>query len=876
MAVNQTIYKDAFEYSYAGKPLFTTTDTLPTLMESSWQKNTIMENSNVYTTFNAKTYPLLCGATTSSFDLDYELEDGQSATDGVKHITIKRDTPYNVNLRYVYKEQTVGNNGSSMGFRWTGYEEKDYEILKKLLTNTNALSYPDLNVTRRWSSPYDANDNAIYLNGGNYSLDSPNQTFITAINRENLFFQVSLTFGYINENNKIVRLSNVKYSDYKDWLKSDTTGFISLQGHDNCFCLEIAKLLCVNNQNDIENGNHAFVVTSYITKKNLVTGETSVIDSGGAGSNIGNSINILCEKYNQSSCYYYTAPMTSNSDTGLKVPYKRAYFLKSNFTMRAANGSTSDFTYQSVDAFSYSHTELPTFNKGFMTLPFEDIDVNPDEDEFYVNNPTYSEGNKYMIKGRNIMCATITDSNQACNEVYFYKFCVSGKEIVANLSLLLIPFAFMDNASSQNRIDKNTSFDAMFVGVRDEDGNVSGNFIPYVWGETEVEKEFRPDNFTPIDPIPPEPVEPDTDKDGNDSGTVSPAGKVTIGATNGFVTYYALSSSQIRAIGKSLWGNNNPTEILKNFFYFDFSETTNYELSYASILDYFVSLKYYPFHIPSYADTQATGEQGIRIGTGATLIDAGAVLTTTVITNPLAVIDGGTCTVPPYYSSFMDNEPIAVASLYVPFCGTTEVLLSAVTNKPLTLTYYVDMVTGCCVAVVQASSSDGVYPVAELTGVMGFDMMLTGNNHTQQLSSIVSSIRHTALSSVGSIASAVGGAVSKNPSQILAGIGSTASNIVSTAIDMPQTAALHPMTSGTSSSLASLASYHTAFIQIKRKNSITPVNYGSTVGYISNQTYTIGSLSGFTQCVNPNLTGIAATSDEIAMIRDILTSGFYA
>ena len=55
-----------------------------------------------------------------------------------------------------------------------------------------------------------------------------------------------------------------------------------------------------------------------------------------------------------------------------------------------------------------------------------------------------------------------------------------------------------------------------------------------------------------------------------------------------------------------------------------------------------------------------------------------------------------------------------------------------------------------------------------------------------------------------------------------------------------------------------------------------PEDYGHAQGYVYNQTVSVGAVSGFTVCDNPDLSGIPATSTELDMIRSILTSGFYA
>lgn len=812
--------------------------------ENTIKMNTVMQNDDVYTVFDPTKHKIF--ATSYS---DYKIETENNLA---KKITIHQNDGKSVNLRYGFNSHQENSTNSSGAYgnitNWTMTDVQS-EIFRNMMT-TNQYVY-------QFYAPFSTYKNRlISANGSDYYNMTTDPSFIIDMNRQLIFTAVQIGMGYCdNSRNNYISSMNVPISQLIEWSKS-TNRIYEYNG-------QRVFVTSVNIRNYFKTGNG---YSSNLTRHNIATGTDT------QNYQCYNSIFPFIETYAGDKLIHHNAPMSCMFN----------WTVSGNNINALYRGSAGNYDnpfygdwYQSLN-----HTSANSITSISTLTNADDGDNYANGIYLYGNDPLELELSDTAVYNKSGSVELNGGYTIACQNFGEYSWgwyisithITSLAEIFATLASMLIPFYITESTANT----PSQSFDT-FIGIRSSGGHVVGDWEKYNWENPQTEKNFRPDDFEPIIPTPGTPVEPDIDMDGKDTGTVAPAGKVTLGATNGFVTYYALSPSQLRAIGKSLWGNTNPSEVLKNFFFLQNSSSdVNYELSYSEILDYFISLKYFPFNIPAYADTQSTGEQGIRIGTGATLIDAGPIISTEIITNPIAEIDGGTCTVPSYYNSFMDNEPIAVASLYVPFCGTTELQLSAITDKPLTLTYYVDMVTGCCVALIQANSVDGVYPVAELTGVIGFDMMLTGNNNNQQLSSIVSSLKHTAVNSMGSIASAVGGAASKSGRQIMSGIVNAASDVANTAIDMPQTAALHPMISGTSSSLASLASYHVAFIQIKRKNSITPLNFGSTVGYIANQTITIGRLTGFTQCVNPDLTGIAATTTELEMIRDLLTSGFYA
>lgn len=248
-------------------------------------------------------------------------------------------------------------------------------------------------------------------------------------------------------------------------------------------------------------------------------------------------------------------------------------------------------------------------------------------------------------------------------------------------------------------------------------------------------------------PDPEEPEDPDTNPaDEADSGSIdyNSIGPV-IGGLSSFLTSYGLNASQINALGYNLWSkvisNNESDQMLANFYKVSNTQA-DYTLTLAEILDYFVSLKWFPFTIRDKCETITTAEKGIRVGTGATLIGTNDNLDNTyTLSNPIVYLDGGELQLPYTYNSYMDFEPYTSVSIYVPYCGTQELQPSLVIGRKLKLTYCVDMLTGACTAIVmgQGQQSDSEEhlsnfqtPVAVLHGVVGFEIAMTGNTQNAQ------------------------------------------------------------------------------------------------------------------------------------------------
>ena len=245
----------------------------------------------------------------------------------------------------------------------------------------------------------------------------------------------------------------------------------------------------------------------------------------------------------------------------------------------------------------------------------------------------------------------------------------------------------------------------------------------------------------------PEPEDPDTDpEDERDSGSIyyNSIGPV-IGGLSSFLTSYGLNASQINALGYNLWSkvisNADADQMLANFYKVNNTQA-DYTLTLAEILDYFVSLKWFPFSIRDKCETITTAEKGIRVGTGATLIGTNDNLDNTyTLSNPIVYLDGGELWLPYTYNSYMDFEPYTSVSIYVPYCGTQELQPSLVVGRKLNLTYCVDMLTGACTAIVMGRGQQGdtedhlsnfQTPVAVLHGVVGFEIAMTGNTQNAQ------------------------------------------------------------------------------------------------------------------------------------------------
>lgn len=288
--------------------------------------------------------------------------------------------------------------------------------------------------------------------------------------------------------------------------------------------------------------------------------------------------------------------------------------------------------------------------------------------------------------------------------------------------------------------------DHIYLGEMLADGTTTGNMLQ--GGEISNSIQASIDDIIQDTPyVPPTPGGGGDDPDDpsvpkNDQGSIPYNSTLpVVGAATSFLTSYILNTAQVNAVGYNLWSKvNSNTEtdaraMLSNFYRLNNSGDVNvdYGLTLAEIPDYFISLRWFPFSLGNNVDKVSTGESAIRVGTGLTPIGAGN-STTYTIQNAMCYLDGGSLSVPWTYESYLDYEPYTSASIYVPYCGTTEVQPSLIMGRTLSLHYSVSLLTGAICSIIMVQSSNGVsYPLCVMNGMVGFDIAITGNTQNAQI-----------------------------------------------------------------------------------------------------------------------------------------------
>lgn len=491
----------------------------------------------------------------------------------------------------------------------------------------------------------------------------------------------------------------------------------------------------------------------------------------------------------------------------------------------------------------------------------------------------------YYYLNSNGTISTYSSSTYSGRQYYqmnVYSPCFPLKDLLATIASFGLFFVSSPDYISSYTLDDTTTYDShLYRGKFDDNGISDGTW----WqGDDIPDKKLDDIDYNPIDPGPG--PGPDQDEENIGSDIIRPS-TLGVGGTNGFITQYSLTASQIGEIGRLLWLSFANIDYYKNFL---FTLTTTGSIDLANLLDYFVSLRVYPFpliNVPSWA----SAGQDMYIGAGFIPLHFSSTIHT--INNYADYIDAGTCEIPRSYGDFRDLTHCEIM-LYLPYCGTVQLNPADVVGGTLHAQYAIDFATGGCIAYVDLYTWDGrQFMIAALSGSIGADIPLTATNATQ----IAARIASNALNVAGTLGNGAAGVAAEVPTiavgaasgnvpmaamGAVGALGAEAGTAVGLAQDAmriaTQDAVKMPMMAG-GRGFAGFGSPQTAYVQIRRglyaEGRIAPQGFTQAYGNMYAKPVTVDSCTGFTVFANVDTSGLIAQADERDAIRSLMQSGIY-
>ena len=300
----------------------------------------------------------------------------------------------------------------------------------------------------------------------------------------------------------------------------------------------------------------------------------------------------------------------------------------------------------------------------------------------------------------------------------------------------------------------------------------------------------------------------------------------------GFLTMYAPTTAQLQNLVNYLWTS-------------DWIDTVKKMI--ANPMDAIISLNLIPY------DPGVIAASTCKVGAIDTEISMNKV------SNQYRILDCGNVSVPEHWGNALDYNNVAI-SIYLPFVGIRSLDTNLIMDSTIALKYYVDMLTGSAVAmleVTKANTSKSVYYTFECN--LNYQVPITGANYAETMKALI-----------GAAASGVTAGVSA-PKNAAAALGATASMVGSAF--MAGSGAHHYESSGTLSANTGMMGQYTPYIIVELPIQSLPSDFKKNKGYTSNITAKLGSLTGYTEATYFHLDGVPATDQEKNLIDSALRSG---
>lgn len=214
------------------------------------------------------------------------------------------------------------------------------------------------------------------------------------------------------------------------------------------------------------------------------------------------------------------------------------------------------------------------------------------------------------------------------------------------------------------------------------------------------------------------------------------------GLDTGFYTLYAPSATELQNLATYLWSTNFDLNLFKRLF--------------NNPMDLFLVLGILPVTIP----------KGSQKEVGIGLITTGVFMTTAA--SRVVSKDMGTIHVSGTTASYLDYAPYTHVDLLLPFVGVVPIDIDAIMGKDVNVLYNVDVLTGSCVAMINAGKTGAMHCIGAYAGNCMRSIPLTGADYTTMLSGLVQTAGAIAAgAAAGGAAGAVAGGLSAASSAVV-------------------------------------------------------------------------------------------------------------
>lgn len=310
-----------------------------------------------------------------------------------------------------------------------------------------------------------------------------------------------------------------------------------------------------------------------------------------------------------------------------------------------------------------------------------------------------------------------------------------------------------------------------------------------------------------------------------------------IGATNlGMITLWRVTQADINNIGQILWSSSFIDSLVKSFY---------------SPIDAIISLNL----IPSIENVYTYGTGEIALGNYNTKIVAPK------LASQFFDVDMGTYTFDEYWASALDYNPYTTIQLFLPYIGMVNLSPDDVMSKTIHVVYVCDVLTGQLNARVFVSTETGETLLYTFNGNFAINIPITGANYSEVYKAAIQGTVGLAKNFIGM---GTGSAM---------GVMGSALDVVSDTANATSSAKIQYQNGSSMSLTSGYLAPQFCYVIISRPIQSLAKDYNKFVGYPSNVTAQLSTLSGFTMVEDIHLENLSATDNEIDEIESLLKSG---
>lgn len=422
-------------------------------------------------------------------------------------------------------------------------------------------------------------------------------------------------------------------------------------------------------------------------------------------------------------------------------------------------------------------------------------------------------------------------------------------------------------------LDDDINSQYFFIPVIDEKGVTTGGFYQANSAEAETLPNYNWTNDVYTE-TPYNGTDDEEDDDPNDYDETLTTDLNPYAATyhSKFLNYYRLDSAALRSVIDYVYTNlptNQPeTDFLTN-----------------NPIDSIVSLMMFPFRVDWQEGWYYPFFGKVKCTTASVHIPK----------SHIQIIDCGQHLFYPHFgeNDFRNYTPYTSAELYLPYCGNVKIEPTIYLNKLIGIKYIVDLITGACTALIfRAEKGAQNYGLLTemINGQIGITLPTTGVKSNDLQRDILNKQAAYRQASNTAMISGANAALSlfsmaANPS-VSGAVGALNSVLNWDSATERQNIANYDVkhiqvpfsVKGSASSICALAEEPTPYLTIRYAKMLPEYNaeiYAHTVGYACIINDLISNYSGYAEITGVDLSGIVATDEEKAIIKNYLESGVY-